>query len=87
MCSGGGVAWRLDEWGKAGGVWNEGRDGLMVAGGEEVKTNREHSEKGEFTKVPLRVRIKTAWQEVNHVSCSENQTYKPARDFDPQREL
>lgn len=43
-----------------GGVWNKGGDGLMVAGREEVKTDREHSEKGEFTKVPLRVCIKTA---------------------------
>lgn len=32
----------------------------MVAGREGVKTDGEHSEKGEFTKVPLRVCIKTA---------------------------
>lgn len=52
-------------------VWNEGGDGLMVAGREGVKTNRKHSEKGEFTKVPACVCIQAAWVEVKH-------THQPA---------
>lgn len=49
----------------------------MMAGREEVKTNREHSEKEVNLQKSHRSlhRAKTALREVNHVSCSENQRH------------
>lgn len=58
------------------GVWNEEGDGLMVAGREGVKTNRKHSEKGEFTKVPGCVRIQPALDGGAHPPAC---THRPAR--------